>query len=134
MLRPSTAPRWNRQTRIGRSEAGGGGRGREEANAARARNSGSRPKLTKARPPDFTNTRLETDISDSSQATACYRPLPPVPALLPLKLRPAERQPHRQRARRDRICHVRQLLAEHAPRVVGHRAPEDAVVHRGDEP
>src|SRR5438552_15134990 len=119
MLRPSTAPRWNRHTKTGRERAAMGGNGRYEAKAALARNSGSRPKLNNASPPDFMNTRLEIDIDLSSSAvTACYRPPPPVPALLPLKLRPSERQAHRQRARSDRARRLRQLVADHAPRVV----------------
>src|SRR2546427_13223925 len=77
------------------------------------------------------NTRLEIDIDLSSSAvTACYRPPPPVPALPPLKLRPSERQPRRQRPRGDRVRRVRQLLADHTPRIAGHRAPENALVQR----
>src|SRR5437879_13420726 len=74
MLRPSTAPRWNRHTKTGRERAAMGGNGRYEAKAALARNSGSRPKLNNASPPDFTNTRLEIDID------LCPPPLPPVTA------------------------------------------------------
>src|SRR5882762_636697 len=62
MLSPSTAPRWKRHTKTGRLRAAWGGKGSYELKAARARNSGSRPKLNKARPPDFTKTRLEMVI------------------------------------------------------------------------
>src|SRR3989454_4916776 len=64
MFSPSTAPRWKRQTRTGRSD--GLTAGRPDANAARARKSGSRPRLTSARPPDFTKTRLEMVIVSGS--------------------------------------------------------------------
>src|SRR5256885_5920042 len=77
MLSPSTAPRWKRHTRIGRERAGEDGRGREEAKAARARNSGSRPKLNRANPPDFTKTLLEIDMVRSSDRCRLLPPLPP---------------------------------------------------------
>src|SRR5438552_9325722 len=62
MFRPSTAPRWKRQTKAGRSEAVGGGNGRYRANTDLARKSGSSPRLTNARLPFFTKIRLEIDI------------------------------------------------------------------------
>src|SRR6266849_7356005 len=64
MFSPSTAPRWKRQTNIGWAD---GPPGRRAAKAARARKSGSRPRLTKVRPPAFTKTRLEMVIVFGSQ-------------------------------------------------------------------
>src|SRR5258708_5775035 len=57
MLSPSTAPRWKRHTKTA-----GDCVELRRAYAARFTNSGSRPRLTNARPPDFTNTRLENVI------------------------------------------------------------------------
>src|ERR1051325_4373060 len=120
MFSPSTAPRWKRQTRMGRSEAVWGGKGRYDANAARARNSGSRPRLKSASPPDFTKTRLDIDIARLLEDfatpyrpffTAPYRPLPPLTALFTALYRPlppstviasetpVPRSPARRRAR-----------------------------------
>ena len=75
MLSPSTAPRWKRHTKTGRQQAAWGGKGSYELKAARATKSGSRPKLTKAKPPDFTKTLREIDMFPSS--CRC-RPLPPL--------------------------------------------------------
>src|SRR5437773_12137697 len=83
MLSPSTAPRWKRQTRVGQSD--GLTVGRPDANAARARNNGSSPRLTSARPPDFTKMRLEMVIaSESPGRLARGRPRAPLLELDPL--------------------------------------------------
>src|SRR6266571_4626066 len=66
MLSPSTAPRWKRHTKTGRQQAAWGGNGLYEVKATRARKSGSRPRLTKAKPPDFTKTLREIDMFPSS--------------------------------------------------------------------
>src|SRR2546425_1968784 len=135
MLSPSTAPRWKRQTRIRRERAVEVGRGRYEANAARARNNGSRPRLNSASPPDFTNTRLEIDIIPSSNlyrllppSTALYRPLPS----LPLKLRSANREADCEGTRLGRIGDVRQLTSEDLLGVFGHHSTENLLVDHAD--
>src|SRR6266849_9177007 len=92
MLRPSTAPRWKRHTKMRRSDGRADGR---TANAARARNSGSRPKLKSARPPDFTKIRLEIVIVAS----------------LPLKLGSANREADYQGTCLDRIADTCQLTS-----------------------
>src|SRR5438876_2279432 len=123
MLSPSTAPRWKRQTKTGRPAWGG--KGLYEVNTARARNSGSRPTLNKARPPDFTKTLLEIDTSRSSNRCP-MPPLPPIAAqLLPLKLRPSKRQSDRQRARLLGITDIRQLPFDHLLRIPRHRPTQD---------
>src|SRR5207245_2240276 len=121
MLSPSTAPRWKRQTKTGRQQAAWGGKGSYEVKAARARKSGSRPKLTKAKPPDFTKTLREIDMFPSS--CRC-RPLPPSAALcrpcrplLPLKLRSAYCEAHGQGTRLRGIADPGQLTSEHLLRV-----------------
>src|SRR5688572_25661652 len=110
MLSPSTAPRWKRTTRVGRPDGlmDGG-----TAKANRSRNSGSSPMLTRARPPAFTNTRLEIVIVRS-----CLSGHPAI--LLSLKLRPAERQPHGVRARLRGIADVGQLARQHRARLLAH--------------
>src|SRR5438552_17413953 len=77
MLSPSTAPRWKRQTKTGRQQAAWGGKGLYEVNAARARNSGSKPTLNRASPPDFTKTLLVIDMFRSSDGCRLLPPLPP---------------------------------------------------------
>src|SRR5260370_39112368 len=109
MLSPSTAPRWNRQTSTGRSEAPAAGR--VEANAARARNRGSRPRLNKASPPDFTNTRL---VIGMRRSLAFVAPPPLRDGSLALRPPGPDRQPHRERARRGGLANVGQLFADHA--------------------
>src|ERR1700758_760095 len=101
MLRPSTAPRWKRQTRIGRSD--GPTAGRAAAYAARARNSGSSPRLTNANPPAFTNTRLLMDTSRLSFRPSGRQPVRPS---LSLKVRPAQHEPHGHRPRLHGVTHV----------------------------
>src|ERR1700747_1263882 len=107
MLRPSTAPRWKRQTRIGRSD--GLAAGRAAAYAARARNSGSSPRLTNANPPAFTNTRLLMDTSSLSFRPSGRQAVRP--SLL-LKVRTPERQPHSHGAGLHGITDVHDLLQD----------------------
>src|SRR5262245_8121976 len=85
MLSPSTAPRWNKHTSTRRSVPGVGPR----ANAARARNSGSRPKLTSASAPDRRNAGPETAANESRSIERL---------LLELEVRAAETEPHGQGA------------------------------------
>src|SRR5437016_3648199 len=107
MLSPSTAPRWKRQTKTGRGRTGKDGEGAlVVAYAARARNSGSSPKLTSAKPPDFTNTRREI-VMRASRPCPSFPVLPRLPPSLSLKLRSADRQPDRQRAGLQGIVDVR---------------------------
>src|SRR5439155_13125957 len=135
MLSPSTAPPWNRQTKPGRQQAATGGKGLYDAKAARARNRGSRPTLNKATPPDFTIALLEIDICRSSDRCRLLPPLPPIAArLLPLKLRSTDRQADCQGTRLDGIADVRQLTSEDLLRVLGHRATQNLLVDRVDEP
>src|SRR5437773_1602401 len=89
MLSPSTAPRWKRHTKMRRS--GGRADGRT-AKAARARNNGSRPKLKSARPPDFTNTRLEIVIFVAPSVQSARPPDRPSAASLSLELRSTNRE------------------------------------------
>src|SRR6266550_4505364 len=113
MFKPSTAPRWKRQTKTGRSEAVGGGKGRYRANTDLSRKSGSSPRLTNASPPFFTNTRLEIDM---------YRLLPP---LLSLEVRTAQGQTYGQGASLIGIGDVGELLEDDAFGVRGHRARKE---------
>ena len=87
---------------VGRSD--GRTVGRCKAYAARARKRGSKPTLTSASPPAFTNTRLlivmVTFPSDCQSVRLSD-------ASLPLKLRSADRQPDRQRAGLQGIVDVR---------------------------
>src|SRR5437763_7353335 len=94
MFRPSTAPRWKRQTKIGRREAA---KGRRRAYAARPRNNGSSPRLTRASAPDLINTLRETVMGLLSLPPR-RPPLPFAACLLLLKLRPANRQADSERA------------------------------------
>src|SRR5436190_211285 len=133
MLSPSTAPRWKRQTRTGRSTAvEGGGRG-SRPSAARAKKSGSSPMLNRAMPPDFTNTRLDIDMCPSSTVTAFLRPSPPSTALLLLKLRSANREADCEGTRLGRIGDVRQLTSEDLLGVFGHRSTENLLVDHADQ-
>src|SRR2546421_12237484 len=125
MFRPSTAPRWKRQTRIGRED--GMMEGRNDRNAARARNSGSSPRLTSARPPFRTNTRLEMVIRS---VLPSFRHSV---VLLFLKLRPADRQADSERASLRWIVDIRELLEDDTSRMSGHRAAKDALVDHVDE-
>src|SRR6185295_4962545 len=114
MLSPSTAPRWKRQTSVGRRE-GRDRRAPRKAYAARPRNRGSSPRLTSARPPAFTKTRREMVIS------------------LPLELGSAQRQPNCQRPGLDGVGHVGQLLPDHLARVLGHPPAQAPLIHRLDQ-
>src|ERR1043166_8263220 len=111
-LRPSTAPRMKRQTRIGRSRAGEGGEGGGRAYAARSRKRGSNPKLKSASPPDFTTTLRVTAICNllhrlSPLSTALHRPIvfetpalrAPGPPPAPVPRRDRERPPPARGAR-----------------------------------
>src|SRR5437764_8708356 len=122
MLSPSTAPRWKRQTSVGRSD--GRSVGRRNAYAARARKRGSRPTLTSASPPAFTNTRLLIVMvafpSDGPTVRLSH-------ASLPLELRSADRQPDRQRAGLEGITDGRYLMSDDCPCVLRH----DAAQHPG---
>src|SRR5881394_503902 len=95
MLSPSTAPRWKRHTKTGRSD--GPTAGRPEANAARVRNNGSSPRLTSARPLDLTNTRREIVIVSG---TPDRRGPDPPPACVP-----AQGPSRRQAARESRTVY-----------------------------
>src|SRR5207249_1870448 len=130
MFSPSTAPRWKRQTKTGRQQAAWGGKGSYELKAARARNNGSRPKLNKARPPDFTNTLLVIDICLSSDRC---RPLPPSAALLLLKLRSAYCEADGQGTRLRGIADSCQVTSQHLLRVLGHRPTQDLLVDHADQ-
>src|SRR5437588_11652519 len=133
MLSPSTAPRWKRHTKTGRQQAAWGGKGSYELKAARATKSGSRPKLTKAKPPDFTKTLREIDMFPSA---ALCRPLPPsaaLAALLSLKLRSAYCEADGQGTRLRGIADACQLTSEHLLRVLGHRPTQDLLVDRADQ-
>src|SRR6266516_1145451 len=133
MLSPSTAPRWKRQTRTGRSTAVEGGGRRSRPSAARAKKSGSSPMLNRAMPPDFTNTRLDIDMCPSSTVTAFVRPSPPSTALLPLKLRSANREADGEGPRLHGIAHACQLTPENLLRVLGHRPSQDLAVCRSNQ-
>src|SRR6266567_6171063 len=124
MLSPSTAPRWKRHTKTGRQQAAWGGKGSYGVKAARARKSGSRPKLTKAKPPDFTKTLREIDMFPSSAAVA---------ALLSLELRSAYCEADGQGARLRGIADACQLTSEHLLRVLGHRPTQDLLVDHADQ-
>src|SRR6266487_1677865 len=133
MLSPSTAPRWKRQTRIGRSRAVEGGARRSRPSAARAKKSGSSPTLNRAIPPDFTNTRLDIDMCPSSTVTAFVRPSPPSTALLLLKLRSANREADGEGPRLHAIAHACQLTPENLLRVLGHRRTQHLRVDESDQ-
>src|SRR6266571_3037303 len=133
MLSPSTAPRWKRHTKTGRQQAAWGGNGLYEVKATRARKSGSRPRLTKAKPPDFTKTLREIDMCPSS--CRC-RPLPPCAALtvlLSLKLRSAYCEADGQGTRLRGIADSCQLTSQHLLRVLGHRPTQDLLVDHADQ-
>src|SRR6185437_2317500 len=130
MLSPSTAPRWKRHTKTGRQQAAWGGKGSYELKAARARNSGSRPKLNRARPPDFTNTLLEIDICLSSDRC---RPSAALAALLLLKLWSAYREADGEGTRLHGIADAGHLTPEHLLRVLGHRPTQDLLVDHADQ-
>src|SRR2546422_10799463 len=109
MLSPHTAPRWKRHTKPGRQQAAWGGKGSYEVKAARARKSGSRPKLTKAKPPDFTKTLREIDMFPSScrcgplpPSAALCRPCCPIVSETPVRLLRGRRPGHA--LARDRRC------------------------------
>src|SRR5437016_14607372 len=108
MLSPSTAPRWKRQTKTGRQQAAWDGKGLYEVNAARARNSGSKPTLNRASPPDFTKTLLVIDMFRSSDRCRLLPPLPPfIAAETPVRLLRGPRPGHAPaRDRRPRPTHV----------------------------
>src|SRR4029077_13812179 len=119
MLSPSTAPRWNRETRIGRDRARKGAAGRLAAYAARARKSGSSPRLNSASPPDFTNTRLDIVIASSGlpRFPASFRALPRSSSL---KLRPPEGEADAPPPSLHGIADIRQLPANDPFRVRRH--------------
>src|SRR6266851_3649865 len=126
MFRPSTAPRWNRQTRTGWSD--GTMEGWNVENAARARNSGSSPRLNRARPPDLTKRRREI-IAFPSIIPSFHR----LHVSLLLKVRPADRQANRERACLQGIGNIHELLENDDSRVGGHRAAKDALIDHVDE-
>src|SRR5439155_26778723 len=101
MLGPPTAPRWNKQTSVGRSDGRTVGRIAEKA--ARPRNNGSKPRLKRARTPDFTKTRRVMVIA---------LPLGPTvrrsdrPTSLPLKVWAAKGESDRQSSGLPRIADV----------------------------
>src|SRR5690348_12173387 len=103
------------------------------AKAARARNSGSSPRLNSARPPDFTNMRLEM-VTLSSFSVPCPpdRPTarPPSPSL---KLRPPDREPGGQGPRLKGVLDVGQLRADDPFRVLRHRPPQNRAIDVRDE-
>src|SRR2546423_9524386 len=119
MFSPSTAPRWKRQTRTGRSEAVEGGNGRYRANTDLARKSGSSPRLTNARPPFFTKIRLEIDM---------YRLLPSPTPLLFLEVRAADRQANGQRSCLEGVTDVGELREDDTLRMRGHRPSEQLLI------
>src|ERR1700758_2020516 len=124
MLSPSTAPRWKRQTRIGRETARNGAAGRLAAYAARARNSGSSPRLNSARPPDLTNKRL--DIVIASSGVPCFpAPFRALPRSSPLNPRPPDVVAEGQRLSLHGIADIRQLPADDPLRVRRHFPPQD---------
>src|SRR5262247_3178476 len=107
MLSPSTAPRWNRHTStLPRRCAAAASR----ANAARATNSGSRPKLMSASAPERRNAR---------RVIPAYESVSMVCLLLLLELRAAETQAHRQRPRLARR-QVGDLPLDDGLRALGH--------------
>src|SRR6266545_1795984 len=125
MFRPSTAPRWKRHTRTAED-----GAGRRRAYTARPRNSGSRPRLNRARPPDLTNALRETVMGSPSPSSAALRRPPPS---LPLKLRAPEGQANGDGPRRPRIADIGQLSSEDVSRMLGHRAAEHSRIHVGHQ-
>src|ERR1043166_4172011 len=133
MLSPSTAPRWNRHTSTRRERAGRGSD--RPAYTARARNSGSSPKLTIASPPALRNARRESCMLPPRgpvAATGAARPNGRR-GLLSLELRAPEREPDRERARPPRVGDICDLREDHVSRARAHRAAQDALVDRVDE-
>src|SRR3989440_10638296 len=137
MLSPSTAPRWKRQTRIGRWRAVEGGEKRSRPSAALARKSGSSPTLNRAIPPDFTNTRLDIVMAEppkpSPPFTVFHRPPPPSTALLLLKLRAADRESDGQGPGLNRVLDVGHLPDDHALRVLRHGPAQNRVIDVRDQ-
>src|SRR5260370_16844828 len=120
--------------RMGGSEPGPDRRGCSAANAARARNSGSKPRLNSARPPDLTNTRREIAmVSLSWRRGGTSRTAPSLPSLF-LKLGAPEREAHGERPRPGRVPHVAQLFANHPLGAVPHRSAEDFPAPRPNQP
>src|SRR5215831_3435774 len=112
MLRPSTAPRWNRHTNT--RPPGARPFLLPCANTARVRNSGSSPRLTMASPPALSTARRVIFMIPPG----CER------ILLLLELGTAERQAHRERARPCGALEVADLPQDHAAGVRGHRASQ----------
>src|SRR5579872_7417621 len=91
------------QTRIGASFVPGAW----PARAARARNSGSRPRLTRAKPPDFTNILRVMAMSFPSRELTR--------ALSSLKFRTSERQSQRERLIRTLFVNDLSRVRRHLP-------------------
>src|SRR5437660_10015888 len=122
MFRPSTAPRWKRQTKTGRRRTAEDAEGRRRAYAALARNSGSSPRLNRTRLPDFMNA-LRVMLTDVPR---------PSPSLF-LKFRPADRQADGERASLRWISDICELLEDDSSRMSGHGAAKDTLIDHIDE-